>query len=105
MTVHQAKGLEFSFVFVSLLGDIQKVEVGSEFQIEDLMKLFRNNPSPSSFSAKSGQSKTGSVFFYVAYSRAIHSLVFLARNQDVSKQGIGFGNKSRQSFVNEVERL
>ena len=105
MTVHQAKGLEFPFVFVSLLGNIQKVEVGSELQIEDTMRQFRNNPSPSSFSTQDRAEQDRIRFFYVAYSRAIYSLVFLARNQDLRNQGIGFGDKGRQWFTDKVERL
>ena len=105
MTVHQAKGLEFPFVFVSLLGNIQKVEVGSELQIEDAMSLFRNNLSSSSFSAEDRAEQDQIRFFYVAYSRAIYSLMFLARNQELRDQGIGFGNNGRQWFTDEVERL
>ncbi len=105
MTVHQAKGLEFPFVFVSLLGKIQKVEVGSELQIEDTMRQFRNNPSPSSFSDQERAEQDRIRFFYVAYSRAIYSLVFLARNQDFRNQGIGFGDKGLQWFTDEIERL
>lgn len=105
MTVHQAKGLEFPFVFVSLLGNIQKVEVGSELQIEDAMSPFRNNLSSSSFSAKDRAEQDRIRFFYVAYSRAIYSLTFLARNQELRDQGIGFGNNGRQRFTDEVERL
>ena len=105
MTVHQAKGLEFPFVFVSLLGNIQKVEVGSELQIEDTMMSFRSDPSSSSFSTQERAEQDRIRFFYVAYSRAIHSLVFLARNQDVSKQGIGFGDNGRQWFTDSTQRL
>ena len=105
MTVHQAKGLEFPFVFVSLLGNIQKVEVGSELQIEDLMKPFRNNLPPSSFSAQDRAEQDRIRLFYVAYSRAIYSLVFLARNQDFRNQGIGFGDKGLQWFTDEVKQL
>ena len=105
MTVHQAKGLEFPFVFVSLLGNIQKVEVGSELQIEDAMSLFRNNLSSSSFSAENRAEQDRIRLFYVAYSRAIYSLVFLARNQDFRNQGIGFGDKGIQWFTDEFERL
>ena len=105
MTVHQAKGLEFPFVFLPLFGNIQKVEEGAELQIEDAMMPFRSNPSSSSFSTKERAEQDRIRFFYVAYSRAIHSLVFLARNQDVSKQGIGFGNKGRQWFTDVTQRL
>ena len=105
MTVHQAKGLEFPFVFVSLLGNIQKVEVGSELQIEDAMSPFRNNLSSSSFSDKDRAEQDRIRFFYVAYSRAIYSLMFLARNQELRDQGIGFGNNGRQWFTDVVERL
>lgn len=105
MTVHQAKGLEFPFVFVSLLGKIQKVEVGAELQIEDTMRQFRSNPSSPNFSGQERAEQDRIRFFYVAYSRAIHSLVLLARNQDVSRQGIGFGDNGRQWFTDTTQRL
>ena len=105
MTVHQAKGLEFPFVFVSLLGNSQRVEVGSELQIEDTMRQFRNN-SPQPISSTEDRAEQDRIrLFYVAYSRAIYSLVFLARNQDFRNQGIGFGDKGIQWFTDEFERL
>ena len=38
MTVHQAKGLEFPFVFVSNL--VPGRRIGAEFQLEDAMRQF-----------------------------------------------------------------
>ena len=104
MTVHQAKGLEFPFVFVPQLG-VQKVKVGPDLQIEDTMRPFRNNPSSSGFNAQERAEQDQIRFFYVAYSRAIYSLVLLGTTHDLRNQGIGFGDNGRQWFTDEVELL
>ena len=104
MTVHQAKGLEFPFVFVSKLG-IQEAQVGPELQIEDAMRPFRIDPSPSGFEAQERAEQDWIRFFYVAYSRAIYSLVMLTTTSELRNQGIGFGDNGRQWFTDEVQRL
>ena len=104
MTVHQAKGLEFPFVFVSKIG-IQNVRIGAELQVEDIMHQFRINPVPRIFSPQQRAEQDYIRFFYVAYSRAIYSLVLLATNSELRNQGIGFGGYGRQWFTNKVQRL
>ena len=104
MTVHQAKGLEFPFVFVPQLS-VQKVKIGPELQIEDTMRPFRNNPSPSGINAQERAEQDQIRFFYVAFSRAIYSLVLLGTTNDLRNQGIGFGDNGREWFTDKVELL
>ena len=104
MTVHQAKGLEFPFVFVSKLGS-QKVQVRAEHQLEDTMRRFRTNPLPAVFSDQQRADQDEIRFFYVAYSRAEYSLVLLTTASQLRKQGIGFGGYGRSWFTKQVQKL
>jgi DNA helicase-2/ATP-dependent DNA helicase PcrA len=104
MTVHQAKGLEFPFVFVSNMG-VQEGQVGAELQLEDVMRSFRDDLSPSIFNAQERADQDWIRFFYVAYSRAIYSLILLTTTNELKKQGIGFGDYGRQWFTDEVQQL
>ena len=105
MTVHQAKGLEFPFVFVSELRIQEKQQVGVELQLEDAMRPFRIDSSPSVFTTPERGAQDSIRFFYVAYSRAIYSLVLLTTKSEFRNQGIGFGGYPRQWFTTEVQRL
>ena len=105
MTVHQAKGLEFPFVFVSNLRIQERQQVGAELQLEDAMRPFRIDSSPSAFTTPERGAQDWIRFFYVAYSRAIYSLVLLTTNSEFKNQGIGFSGYLRQWFTTEVQRL
>ena len=104
MTVHQAKGLEFPFVFVAGLG-IQGARVGSEHQLEDALRPFQIDSPSSDFGVQERAEQDQIRFFYVAYSRAIYSLVLLTTNSELRNQGIGFGGNGRQWFTDKVQRL
>ncbi len=104
MTVHQAKGLEFPFVFVSNLG-IQEGQVGAELQLEDAMRPFRTDSVPPVFNAQERADQDRIRFFYVAYSRAVYSLILLTTTNELRNQGIGFGGYGRQWFTDEVQQL
>ena len=104
MTVHQAKGLEFPFVFVSNLG-IQEGIVGAELQLENAMRQFRSEAQPLEFNNQERADQDWIRFFYVAYSRAIYSLVLLTTTRELGNQGIGFGGYGRQWFTSEVQCL
>ena len=103
MTVHQAKGLEFPFVFVSNL--VPDKRVGAELQLEDTMRQFQTNPSLSGLTNRERADQDWIRFFYVAYSRAIYSLVLLTTADEFEKQGIGFGGYVRRWFTDEVQQL
>lgn len=104
MTVHQAKGLEFPFVFVSNLG-IQEGQVGAELQLEDAMHPFRTDSLLPVFNAQERADQDRIRFFYVAYSRAVYSLILLTTNNELKNQGIGFGGYGRRWFTDEVQQL
>ena len=104
MTVHQAKGLEFPFVFVAKLG-IQEAKVGAELQIEDAMRRFRTDPPLSALNDQERAEQNWIRFFYVAYSRAIYSLVLLTTTSKLGNQGIGYGGYGREWFAGEVQNL
>ncbi len=104
MTVHQAKGLEFPFVFVTELGT-QNVRIGAELQIEDAMRPFRTNPLPVTFDAHERAEQDYIRLFYVAYSRAEYSLVLLTRAKELRDQGLGFGGYGREWFSRQTQQL
>lgn len=104
MTVHQAKGLEFPFVFVTKIG-VQNVPVGAELCLEDALRQFRVSPSPVTFTAQDRANQDYMRFFYVAYSRAQYSLVLLTTSDELKKQGLGFGGYGRQWFEQQVQRI
>jgi DNA helicase-2/ATP-dependent DNA helicase PcrA len=104
MTVHQAKGLEFPFVFVSKLA-IQNVTAGSELQLEDSLRQFRINPAPVTFNAQERAEQDYIRFFYVAYSRAECALVLLTTAEEFGQQGLGFGGYGQQWFTQQAQEL
>jgi DNA helicase-2/ATP-dependent DNA helicase PcrA len=108
MTVHQAKGLEFPFVFVGSLGNkVGAGPVSSELILENDLRPFRTRPI-SNTTKLTPDEKTiqDSVrFFYVANSRAMYALVLVASNNEIrSKQlGVGFGGKGIRWLESHVE--
>jgi len=74
MTVHQAKGLEFPFVFVGGLDEQSYPD--AQHEIEEDFSKFRRNPlelAPKEERAKEDMIR----FYYVAYSRARYALILL----------------------------
>jgi len=107
MTVHQAKGLEFPFVFVANIG-VQQARIGAEFQLEDQFRPFRINPATPSlllFTAQQRAEQDYIRFFYVAYSRAQYALILLTTASELRNQGLGFGGYGRTWFEQQVQRI
>jgi DNA helicase-2/ATP-dependent DNA helicase PcrA len=104
MTVHQAKGLEFPFVFVAKVG-IQQIKIGAELQLEDALRPFRVSVVPSPFTTQQRAEQDYIRFFYVAYSRAQYALVLLGHARELARQGIGFGGYGRRWFEQHVQRV
>lgn len=90
MTVHQAKGLEFPFVFVSGLDEAWSPDLQHELE-EDFIR-FRENPSDL-LSAEERAKQDMIRFYYVAYSRARYALILLARSDDLRPR------ESENSFI------
>jgi DNA helicase-2/ATP-dependent DNA helicase PcrA len=104
MTVHQAKGLEFPFVFSAGIG-IQQALIGVELQLEDALRPFRRNLVPTIFTGQQRAEQDYIRFFYVAYSRAEFALILLTKSQELRGQGIGFGGLGRQWFEQQIQRI
>jgi DNA helicase-2/ATP-dependent DNA helicase PcrA len=103
MTVHQAKGLQFPFVFVG--GLRLSAEPDGTHHLEDALVPFRRSPPLLAFTAEERAIQDLVRFFYVAYSRAQHALVLLARDSDVRSGGIAFGGRDTEWFADHAVTL
>ena len=83
MTVHQAKGLQFDFVFVGNLGI--SVRDSSSHHLEQDLRVFRHNPPAVVHPISEAQWHDDIRQHFVAYSRAKHSLVLIASNGQMRK--------------------
>lgn len=94
LTVHQAKGLQFPFVFVyGLSPTAMFLQPGTSTLLESSLASFRKSGPPvtgvSSLADKTIQDMVR--FFYVAYSRAQYALILMVTREDLKRQGIGLG--------------
>lgn len=115
MTVHQAKGLEFDFVFV--FGLHMYPDPNDSILIEEELIKFRKLSPFVSFSLNDRAEHDLIRFYYVAYSRAKFALIHLVtHNQLIRGYGkpnrdfkndnkMGFINKSIPLFKNTVKKL
>jgi len=99
MTVHQAKGLQFPFVFVYGLN--QRPSQESSVSLEDDLSQFRQNPSLLAFSQQQRTEQDLIRFYYVAYARAQYVLVHLAPQAHL-KGGFGFAGRDVHRFQQSV---
>ena len=83
MTVHQAKGLEFDFVFVGNLG--MGIWDSSSHHIEQDLRPFRKNPPAIIHSIADAQWHDDIRQHFVAYSRAKYALVLVASDSQLRK--------------------
>jgi DNA helicase-2/ATP-dependent DNA helicase PcrA len=104
MTIHQAKGLEFPFVFVGELG-IQNVRVGGEIYLEEAVRPFRVTAPAAVFTGTQRAEQDYIRLFYVAYSRAEFGLVLLSTASELRDQGLGFGGYGRAWFEAQAQRI
>lgn len=84
MTVHQAKGLEFDFVFVGNLG--LSVRDSSSHHVEQDLRRFRSNPAAIVHPIADAQWHDDIRQHFVAYSRAKYSLVLVASDNQLRKK-------------------
>ena len=85
MTVHQAKGLEFDFVFVGNLGN--SVRDNDSHHIEQDLRQFRITPPAIVHSIAEAQWHDDIRQHFVAFSRAKYALVLVASNGQIRKLG------------------
>ena len=103
MTVYQAKGLEFPFVFVAGLN--LRAGPTATHLLEDSLQRFRQSLPPVQFSAEDRALQDLVRFFYVAYSRAQYALILLATDAHVRNQRPAFGGRGLDWFRQQVHRL
>ncbi len=91
MTMHQAKGLEFPFVFVGHMGESPKVSASHE--MESLFAGYPANPARA-FARAPAQDRAQMDMirqYYVAYSRAKYALVLVGTTAQFKKQTVPLG--------------
>ena len=104
MTIHQAKGLQFPFVFVSSLG--WAASPGATHYLESDLNKFRMTPMPYQFSPAEKALHDMVRLYYVAYSRAENALIFIAtRNQLAQGNPPAVGGNGFQWFNSKIQRL
>jgi DNA helicase-2/ATP-dependent DNA helicase PcrA len=104
--VHQAKGLEFDFVFVGNLG--ASVSASDAHQLEQDLRQYRTNPPTVVHPIAAAQWHDDIRQHFVAYSRAKYALVLLATDGQLRKAGTvtaSFGNQSGGWVRHNVPRL
>lgn len=91
MTMHQAKGLEFPFVFVGHIGETPTVS--ASHHLESLFSAYPANPARS-FSRPSEEERAEMDLirqYYVAYSRAKYALILMGTTAQFRKQAVPSG--------------
>ena len=91
MTIHQAKGLEFPFVFVGHINS--KPDISDSHVLEDVLGEYPENPSRR-FNRISRQERAELDLirlFYVAYSRPEFALIIMGRKNQFKKNEIPCG--------------
>jgi DNA helicase-2/ATP-dependent DNA helicase PcrA len=106
MTVHQAKGLEFDFVFVGNLGG--GFWSSNAHQLEQDLRPFRLNPPAVTHSIPAAQWHDDIRQHFVAFSRAKFALAMIASDSQLRKTGAqtaSFGNNGGPWVRQNVQRL
>lgn len=106
MTVHQAKGLQFDFVFVGNLGAALGSSVAH--QLEQDLRSFRFNPPTVIHPIPAAQWHDDIRQHFVAFSRAKFALILMATDSQLRKTGLqsaSFGNQGGGWVRHNVPRL
>jgi len=104
MTIHQAKGLQFPFVFVGAVGI--SASPGDVHQLEDAVAQFRRTPPTNPSTAADRAQQDLVRMFYVAYARAEHALILLATRSQLAPPGrVACGGQGLGWFNQRVQRL
>jgi DNA helicase-2/ATP-dependent DNA helicase PcrA len=106
MTVHQAKGLEFDFVFVGNLG--LNVSDSDSHRLEEDLRQFRHNPPTVTHPISATQWHDDIRQHFVAYSRAKFALILIANDSQLRKAGTetaSFGSQGGGWVRQNVTRL
>ena len=84
MTIFQAKGLQFPFVFVAGIGRENVTPTGTH-QAETLLNRFRAGGPQTQNTEQERAVQDMARLYFVAYSRAQYSLIILSRYQDLDR--------------------
>jgi ATP-dependent DNA helicase UvrD/PcrA len=106
MTVHQAKGLEFDFVFVGNLGGT--VSPGNAHRLEADLRQYRQAPPAVVHPIADAQWHDEIRQHFVAYSRAKYALILVATDGQLRNSGAqtaSFGNLGGGWVRQNVPRL
>jgi DNA helicase II / ATP-dependent DNA helicase PcrA len=106
MTVHQAKGLEFDFVFVGNLGG--GLWSSNSHRLEEDLRPFRTNPPAIVHQIPAAQWHDDIRQHFVAFSRAKFALVLVATDGQLRKTGAqtaSFGNQGGAWVRQNIPRL
>lgn len=103
MTVHQAKGLEFPFVFVYGLNI--RPDPDSSVHLENSLVNFREKRPFVDFNIEERAEQDIIRFYYVAYSRPQYALIHLGSQSQLNRDGYGMLGNDRRIFNQVVERL
>jgi DNA helicase-2/ATP-dependent DNA helicase PcrA len=106
MTVHQAKGLEFDFVFVGNLGN--SVSSSDAHQLEEDLRAYRSSPPVITHSIAASQWHDEIRQHFVAFSRAKFALILIATDGQLRKTGVqtaSFGNQGGSWVRQNTQRL
>lgn len=106
MTVHQAKGLEFDFVFAGNLGT--SVSAGGAHTLEENLRPFRYNPPAVIHPIAAAQWHDDIRQHFVAYSRARFALILVATDNQLRRTGsttASFGHQGGSWVRHNVPRL
>jgi DNA helicase-2/ATP-dependent DNA helicase PcrA len=106
MTVHQAKGLEFDFVFVGNLG--VSVSPSTAHRLEEDLRPFRFNPPAVVHPIAASQWHDDIRQHFVAFSRAKFALILMATDGQLRKTGAqtaSFGNQGGGWVRQNTQRL
>lgn len=103
MTVHQAKGLEFPFVFV--YGLRQRANQDSSVRLEEALSQFRQNPRLLGFNRQQRTEQDLIRFYYVAYSRAQYALIHLVPRVHLRGGRFGFAAQDPSIFQQNIAAI
>lgn len=99
MTVHQAKGLQFPFVFVYGLNDQPRVD--STIQLENTFLPFRLNNSLVTLTPEQKAAQDLVRFYFVAYSRPQYGLIHVIPKAH-QKNRFGYPNQDNKDYFREM---
>ncbi|MHA1280279.1 MAG: UvrD-helicase domain-containing protein [Candidatus Helarchaeota archaeon] len=103
MTVHQAKGLEFPFVFIYKLS--LEPEISPSIRLEDDLARYRFTPRFVNFTPQQRAEQDLIRFYYVAYSRAQYAVIHIVPNVHFNHGGYGFIGEDINLFRSVVRGI